>query len=86
MGNPFYTIGHSTRPLEEFTGLLTSADVTLVVPPITDGFHDELVHTSRAALVLLVEQVVELLVAHRGERGRAARAAALSVLGDGLQD
>jgi DNA-binding MurR/RpiR family transcriptional regulator len=62
------------------------ADVTLVVPPITDGFHDELVHTSRAALVLLVEQVVELLVAHRGERGRAARAAALSVLGDGLQD
>lgn len=31
MANPFYTIGHSTRPLDEFIALLQSADVTLVV-------------------------------------------------------
>lgn len=31
MANPFYTIGHSTRPLDEFVGLLQSADVTFVV-------------------------------------------------------
>jgi uncharacterized protein (DUF488 family) len=31
MANPFYTIGHSTRPLDEFIGLLRSADVTFVV-------------------------------------------------------
>ncbi len=28
---PFFTIGHSTRTLEEFTGLLRVADVGLVV-------------------------------------------------------
>jgi len=31
MANPFYTIGHSTRPLDEFVSLLLTADVTLVV-------------------------------------------------------
>jgi uncharacterized protein (DUF488 family) len=31
MANPFHTIGHSTRSLDEFIGLLRSADVTLVV-------------------------------------------------------
>jgi uncharacterized protein (DUF488 family) len=31
MAHPFYTIGHSTRPIEEFIGLLRVADVTLVV-------------------------------------------------------
>jgi len=31
MANPFYTIGHSTHPLDEFIGLLRSVDVTLVV-------------------------------------------------------
>jgi uncharacterized protein (DUF488 family) len=31
MANPFYTIGHSTRPLDEFIGLLRSRDVTFVV-------------------------------------------------------
>jgi uncharacterized protein (DUF488 family) len=30
MPNPFFTIGHSTRPIEEFVALLTSADVKLV--------------------------------------------------------
>jgi uncharacterized protein (DUF488 family) len=31
MANPFYTIGHSTRPLDEFIGLLEGPGVTLVV-------------------------------------------------------
>ncbi len=31
MANPFFTIGHSTRSIDEFVALLTSADVNLVV-------------------------------------------------------
>jgi hypothetical protein len=31
MANPFFTIGHSTHPIEEFVGLLTAARVRLVV-------------------------------------------------------
>lgn len=30
MANPFFTIGHSTRPLDEFVALLNSADIRLV--------------------------------------------------------
>ena len=31
MSNPFFTIGHSTRPLPEFLALLAAAEVALVV-------------------------------------------------------
>ena len=31
MANPFFTIGHSTRPIDEFVSLLAQAEVTLVV-------------------------------------------------------
>ena len=31
MANPFFTIGHSTRPVEEFAALLVAAEVRLVV-------------------------------------------------------
>jgi uncharacterized protein (DUF488 family) len=31
MPNPFFTIGHSTRPIEEFVALLMAAEVKLVV-------------------------------------------------------
>jgi len=31
MANPFFTIGHSTRPIEEFLALLAAAEVKLVV-------------------------------------------------------
>jgi uncharacterized protein (DUF488 family) len=31
MPNPFFTVGHSTRPIEEFVALLTAAEVRLVV-------------------------------------------------------
>jgi uncharacterized protein (DUF488 family) len=31
MANPFYTVGHSTRPIEEFAALITAAEVKLIV-------------------------------------------------------
>lgn len=61
-----------------------AADVALVVPPVHESFQDELVHTSRAAIMLLIEHLVRLLVVRRGEHGRSAQAAALSVLGKSL--
>lgn len=62
------------------------ADVVLVIPPADGSFRDELIHTSRAGLMLVIEGLVGLLVARRGERGREARAAALSVLGSAIQE
>jgi len=62
------------------------ADVALVVAPINDSFRDELVHTSRAALMLVTESVVGLLVRLRGESATAAQAATLSVLGHSLSE
>ncbi len=66
------------------SALVTAASTTLVVPPATESFQDELVQTSRAALALVIESLVEALVARRGERGRTARSAVLSVLSDSL--
>ena len=62
------------------------ADVVLLVPPADESFRHELTHTSRAALMLLTEQLVELFIEHRGDRAREARAASLSVLGSALQE
>lgn len=62
------------------------ADVALVVAPINDSFRDELLHTSRAALMLVTESVVGLLVRARGESATAAQAATLSVLGQSLSE
>ncbi|MFT4235085.1 MAG: MurR/RpiR family transcriptional regulator [Microbacterium sp.] len=62
------------------------ADVALVVPPVNDGFRDELVQTSRAALMLVIENLVELLVISRGERGVAAQAAMLEVVGRAIAE
>jgi len=64
--------------------LVQLADTALVVPPVTDSFRDELLHTSRAALVLVTEQLVELLIDRRGERAKDAHAAVLAVLGQSL--
>lgn len=58
--------------------LVRHADVALVIPPVTESFPDELVHTSRAALALVSEALVGGLVTRRGSRGRAARAAAIA--------
>lgn len=62
------------------------ADITLVVAPIEDSFRDELVHTSRAALMLVTEAVVGLLVARRGPRALTAQAATLAVLSRSLSE
>jgi DNA-binding MurR/RpiR family transcriptional regulator len=63
-----------------------NADVALVVAPINDSFRDELLHTSRAALMLVTESVVGLLVRTRGDSATAAQAATLSVLGHSLSE
>ncbi|MDZ8173054.1 MurR/RpiR family transcriptional regulator [Microbacterium xanthum] len=63
-----------------------SADVALVVPPVRGSFREELEHASRAALMLVTESLVGLVVARRGEQGRDARSATLSVLGHSLDE
>ena len=62
------------------------SDTALVIAPISDSFRDELVHTSRAALMLVTESIVALLVERRGPRARAAQSATLSVLSRSLAD
>ncbi|WP_105567064.1 MurR/RpiR family transcriptional regulator [Microbacterium halophytorum] len=62
------------------------ATTTLVVPPVNDSFRDELVHTSRAALMLVIESLVDALIARRGPRGRAARDAVLRELGATIRE
>jgi DNA-binding MurR/RpiR family transcriptional regulator len=66
------------------SAVATAADVVLVVPPVNDSFQDELIHTSRAGIMLVIEQLVDQFIVYRGERGREAQAASLSVLGGGL--
>lgn len=68
------------------SAVVERADTVLVVPPINDSFHDELIHTSRAALMLLSEELVDLFVERRGERGREARATSLAVLASAIQE
>lgn len=62
------------------------ADTALIVPPVNDSFRDELVHTSRAALMLVTELLVDALFVRRGERGRDARAAVLRELGATIRE
>jgi len=64
--------------------LVTLATTALIIPPIIESFRDELLHTSRAALALVSEQLVELLLERRGERAAESRAAVLAVLGQSL--
>jgi DNA-binding MurR/RpiR family transcriptional regulator len=62
------------------------SDTALVIAPISDSFRDELVHTSRAALMLVTESIVGLLVERRGPSARAAQSATLSVISRSLSD
>ncbi|MDO8120627.1 MurR/RpiR family transcriptional regulator [Isoptericola sp. b490] len=66
--------------------LVGLADTALVIPPVTDSFRDELLHTSRATLTLVLEQLVELLLDRRGERARNAHTAVLAVLSQSLRE
>lgn len=60
--------------------LVSFADTVLVIPPVGDSFPDELMHQSRAALALVLESLMKVLVLRRGERGRQAREAALTLI------
>ncbi|HLS93864.1 MAG TPA: MurR/RpiR family transcriptional regulator [Microbacterium sp.] len=66
--------------------LALEADTALIVPSVGESFRDELLHTSRAALTLIIESVVDALIAHRGSRGRDARDAVLRELGTAIRD
>ncbi|WP_343955986.1 MurR/RpiR family transcriptional regulator [Yaniella flava] len=80
--------GANVVAMTSFAGsaLAEIADVTLVVPPTSDSFQDELIRTSRATLMLITEQLVDILIAYRGANGREALLTSLSMLGDALQE
>lgn len=80
--------GAQVLSLTSFAGspVAQISDVSLVVPSIEGSFHGELVHTSRASLTLIVEVLVDALVIQRGDRGRDAKAAVLSVIGRTLAE
>lgn len=65
--------------------LTERSDVVLLVPPVRPSFRDELLHTSRAPLMILIEQLVEAMLQVRGDGGSEARAAVLELLGDTLE-
>lgn len=64
----------------------TAADISLIVPPMTASFQDELTRTSRAALMLVSEQLIELLINHRGHEATQARATSMSMIGTSLEE
>ncbi|GGF37256.1 transcriptional regulator [Microbacterium sorbitolivorans] len=68
------------------SALASGSDTALVVPSMSDSFQDELLHTSRVALVLVIETLVDSLIKHRGPRGREARDAVLRELGNALSE
>jgi len=68
------------------SALASGSDTALVVPSMSDSFQDELLHTSRVALVLVIETLVDALIKHRGPRGREARDAVLRELGNALSE
>ena len=72
--------------MAEVAEVTESADIALVIPPVRGSFREELEHASRASLMLVTESVVGLLVARRGDQGRDARSATLSVLGHSLDE
>ena len=68
------------------SALASGADTTLIVPSIADSFQDELLHASRVSLTLVIETLVDVLIAHRGARGREARDAVLRELGTAISE
>lgn len=60
--------------------LLEHATQALVVPPVNDSFSDELFHTSRAALTLVLEALIEMLAAQRDPTGMGVRATTLALI------
>lgn len=63
-----------------------TAETALIVPPVGESFQAELLHTSRAALMLVIEALVDALVTRRGSRGREARDAMLLELESAIRE
>jgi uncharacterized protein (DUF488 family) len=73
MANPFFTIGHSVRPLDVFVGLLKNADVRLVVDVRTiprsrtnPQYNGDTLPSSLPGFQIAYEHIAEL----GGRRGR----------------
>ena len=73
MANPFFTIGHSVRPLDVFVGLLKNADVRLVVDVRTiprsrtnPQYNGDTLPSSLSGFQIAYEHIAEL----GGRRGR----------------
>ena len=73
MANPFFTIGHSVRPLDVFVGLLKNADVRLVVDVRTiprsrtnPQYNGDTLPNSLSGFQIAYEHIAEL----GGRRGR----------------
>ncbi|WP_159808987.1 MurR/RpiR family transcriptional regulator [Cellulomonas citrea] len=66
--------------------LVTLADVALVVAPASTTFRTELEHTSRIALLVLVESLVEIVAARTGDEAVRAQTRVLDVLSDNLSE
>lgn len=82
------TSGSRTLAITSFAGspVAELVDTALIVPSVNDSFREELLHPSRAALMLVIEALVDALAARRGERGRDARAAVLDVLAPAIRE
>ncbi|MBU4336660.1 MAG: MurR/RpiR family transcriptional regulator, partial [Actinobacteria bacterium] len=66
--------------------LVTLADISLVVAPASTTFRSELEHTSRIALLVLVESLVEIVTSRTGDDALRAQTQVLEVLSDNLSD
>src|SRR6516225_3411189 len=73
MANPFFTIGHSVRPLDVFVSLLKNADVRLVVDVRTiprsrtnPQYNGDTLPSSLSGFQIAYEHIAEL----GGRRGR----------------
>jgi uncharacterized protein (DUF488 family) len=74
MANPFYTVGHGTRPLRDFVDLLRSVNVTLVVDVRTVPRSRTNPHYNRDALPQSLQPFgieYEHIASLGGLRGRA---------------
>lgn len=82
------TSGARTLAITSFAGspVAELVDTVLVVPSVNNSFRDELLHPSRAALMLVVEALTDALMMRRGDRGRDARAAVLDVLAPAIRE
>src|SRR5690625_3735943 len=68
------------------SALVDRATQTLVVPPAAESFQDELLQTSRAAMALMGELLVEALIARRDTRAQDARMAVLTEVARSLRE